>query len=454
MDKDIEMVDLLGNTDAEDVRLAKERGAGYHDKTDHGLASARGITFRFRRNWHSFLLVFVVLMGTITFFVNQIYFSHNGSGATIGIDEDKTNQKIKLGYIPSKQASDCIDDPEFQFKSNPEKNCDWASQNHKKVCDKKHKPNVLIRYVCPVACGDCLIKQNKEIQMDQSSNSTDNNVEYVTSEHQVSKTTDEKKSGNEITIVDGIDDKDLYCEDLSQYEGWHKISINKSHGKQYRMVSQMNHDKTSFTQGLTYARGKLFESAGLYGKSTIRILNRKSAIVEKKVPMERMLFAEGLTYYKDTLIQITWKSQRGKVYNLTNLEEIDEFKFTTTRNQGWGITWDRCNDKLIVTDGSENLHFWDPSTMTEINRVSVTRIDGSKAKELNEIEYWRGRVLANVWHEDVILVIDPETGIVEKEYDFSQLWPRSERSKKRADVLNGISISENPDVLYFTGKLW
>lgn len=312
----------------------------------------------------------------------------------------------------------------------------------------------MIRDVCPVACGDCLIKQKKEIQMDQSSNSTDNNVGYVTSEHQVSKTTDEKKSGNEITIAVGIDDKDLYCEDLSQYEEWHKISINKSHGKQYRMVSQMNHDKTSFTQGLTYARGKLFESAGLYGRSTVRILNRKSAIVEKKVPMERMLFAEGLTYYKDTLIQITWKSQRGKVYNITNLEEINEFKFTTTRNEGWGITWDRCNDKLIVTDGSENLHFWDPSTMTEINRVSVTRIDGSKAKELNEIEYWRGRVLANVWHEDVILVIDPETGIVEKEYDFSQLWPRSERSKKRADVLNGISISENPDVLYFTGKLW
>lgn len=106
MDKDIEMVDLLGNNDAEDVRLEKERGAGYHDKTDHSLASARGITFRFRRNWHSFLLIFVVLMGTMTFFINQIHFSHNGSGATIGMDEDKTNQKTSwMTSLRNKRAT-------------------------------------------------------------------------------------------------------------------------------------------------------------------------------------------------------------------------------------------------------------------------------------------------------------------------------------------------------------
>jgi glutamine cyclotransferase len=132
--------------------------------------------------------------------------------------------------------------------------------------------------------------------------------------------------------------------------------------------------------------------------------------------MESRFFAEGMTYYKDTLIQITWTSQEGFVYNITNLEKIDTFTFETTKNEGWGITWDRCNDELIVTDGSSNLHFWDPNAREEKRRVSVTRIGGRKAKSLNEIEFWRGRVLANVWHEDVILVINPETGVVEKEY--------------------------------------
>ena len=197
--------------------------------------------------------------------------------------------------------------------------------------------------------------------------------------------------------------------------------------------------------------------------------------------MDSSLFAEGMTYYKDKLVQITWKSQRGFIYNTSNLEEIDNFHFSTTNNQGWGISWDRCKDELVVTDGSENLHFWDPETMAEKRRISVTRMDGSKAKEMNEIEFWRGRVLANIWFEDVLLVINPETGIVEKEYgnslhllidcklqneylaltcilhvssspiDFSQLWPKSARKKNRADVFNGISISEDPNILYVTG---
>eukprot|EP00536_Pseudo-nitzschia_multiseries_P015703 jgi/Psemu1/247062/estExt_Genewise1.C_9340017 len=222
----------------------------------------------------------------------------------------------------------------------------------------------------------------------------------------------------------------------------------------FNVVEQMNHDQGAFTQGLTYARGTLFESAGKYGQSTVRILDSETANVQTKVSMNPGFFAEGLTYYKDTLVQITWKSQRGFIYNVETLEEMGTFLFETTVNQGWGITWDRCKDELIVTDGSENLHFWDPNTMKEIRRVSVSRMDGTTALEMNEIEFWRGRVLANIWFEDVILVIDPETGIVEKEYDFSTLWPKEERRTWGADVLNGISISADPDVLYFTGKLW
>ncbi len=232
---------------------------------------------------------------------------------------------------------------------------------------------------------------------------------------------------------------------------------------------------------MTYARGHLFESTGRYGKSTVRILDPDTIDVIKKAAMENKFFGEGMTYYKDQLVQITWKSRSGFIYNMTTLEAIDEFQFSSTRNEGWGITWDRCKDELIMTDGSHYLHFWDPVTMEEKRKVSVRRQNGMEALELNEIEFWRGRVLANVWYEDVLLVIHPETGQVEKEYgmwgkrshvvytcsgtdhsplldsfilDFATLWPLTDRSNYGADVFNGISISGDPNTLYVTGKNW
>lgn len=141
--------------------------------------------------------------------------------------------------------------------------------------------------------------------------------------------------------------------------------------------------------------------------------------VLQRVPMDDALFGEGMTYYKDTLVQITWKSQKGFIYNMTTLETIDRFQFSSTKNQGWGITWNNnCNgeDELIMTDGSSFLHIWDPNTMAQKRKIPVIRQNGKKALQLNEIEFWRGRVLANVWYEDVLLVIHPETGQVEKEY--------------------------------------
>ena len=120
----------------------------------------------------------------------------------------------------------------------------------------------------------------------------------------------------------------------------------------------------------------------------------------------------------------------------------------------WGITLDECRNQIVVTDGSNNLHIWDPKTLNPIKKIPVIRQNGKPAKELNEIEYWRDRILCNVWYEDVLLVVHPETGVVEKEYDFSELWPLSERKKEHADVFNGISVSADPDILYVTGKLW
>ena len=170
------------------------------------------------------------------------------------------------------------------------------------------------------------------------------------------------------------------------------------------------------SQGLTFANDQLYESTGLYGESTVRILDPKTANVIKTVSMENEVFGEGMTYLNGTLIQITWKKRKGYIYNAEDLELLHTFTFSTTRNEGWGITWDDCRRELIVTDGSEWLHFWNPKTLQQKRRVQVQRQSGKPARSLNEIEFWRGRVLANVWHEDVLLVINPSTGVVEKEY--------------------------------------
>jgi glutamine cyclotransferase len=171
--------------------------------------------------------------------------------------------------------------------------------------------------------------------------------------------------------------------------------------------------------------------------------------------MSPQLFGEGMTFMNDRLVQLTYKAKTGFIYNANNLtEEPETFPFSTTRNEGWGLTYDHRNNELIASDGSNKLHFWDALTLTEVRRISVYRQDGSPATNINELEYWRGRVLANVWFEDVLLVIHPESGVVEKEYDFSSLWPKRERHSMGADVLNGISVSSDPDILFMTGKNW
>lgn len=167
---------------------------------------------------------------------------------------------------------------------------------------------------------------------------------------------------------------------------------------------------------MTFADGTLWESNGLYGKSTVRILDPETAAVIKSVNIPLEVFGEGMTYWEGKLYQITWKSQRGFIYNATTLDLLEEFQFHTTRNEGWGITWDPCEEEFVVTDGSANLHFWDKNTLSEKRKVAVKRIDGSDANQLNEIEWYRGKILANVWFQDILLVIDPVTGNVEKEY--------------------------------------
>ena len=109
--------------------------------------------------------------------------------------------------------------------------------------------------------------------------------------------------------------------------------------------------------------------------------------------MEGKYFGEGMTVWHDKLVQITWKSHKGFIYDRQTLEMLQDFKFTTTNNEGWGITYDWCKDEFIVTDGSPYLHFWDTATLKETRKIKAHRLSGDPATNLNEIEYWRGRIL-------------------------------------------------------------
>lgn len=155
--------------------------------------------------------------------------------------------------------------------------------------------------------------------------------------------------------------------------------------------------------------------------------------------MDEDLFGEGMAYLDGKLYQITWKKHKGFIYNATTLDVIEQFEFHTTHDQGWGITWDPCGEEFVVTDGSKYLHFWDKDTLRETRKVPVTRLDGLPATQLNEIEWYRGKILANVWFKDILLVIDPATGNVEKEYGTSNLAAFSRRMASLGQDLTSVA---------------
>lgn len=192
----------------------------------------------------------------------------------------------------------------------------------------------------------------------------------------------------------------------------------------YTVLEQDTHDRKSFTQGISYCSdGKIYETTGLYGQSKVRRINPDTFEVEKSIDTPREFFGEGSTCFigrdgKEYLIEITWREHRGFVYEVPSLELVHSFDYTTTApaHQGWGITYDPMKHELIVSDGSEFLYFWDVENFETKRRVPVTRFDGSKQTQINELEFMDGLVCYNIWHKDDIICADPETGNSVREY--------------------------------------
>jgi glutaminyl-peptide cyclotransferase len=215
----------------------------------------------------------------------------------------------------------------------------------------------------------------------------------------------------------------------------------------YHIVHTYPHDPHAFTQGLVFVDGSLYESTGLNGQSSLRMVDLATGRVLQSQPVDSKYFAEGLTAWGSTLVQLTWESHVALVYDRFSFRALRTLSYS---GEGWGLTQD--GKSLILSDGSDTLRFFDPATFGELRRVSV-RDHGKPVNELNELEFVHGEIYANIWHSDRIARIAPRTGKVLGWIDLKGLLPTTEHSTPEA-VLNGIAYDSAHDRLFVTGKLW
>jgi glutamine cyclotransferase len=215
----------------------------------------------------------------------------------------------------------------------------------------------------------------------------------------------------------------------------------------FRVVKTYPHDAAAYTQGLIYREGFLFESTGLNGQSTLRKVKLETGEVVQQRRLDRAYFAEGLAEWNGQLVQLTWRSNIAFVYDLATFAPRRTLSYS---GEGWGLTRDR--DGFILSDGTERLRFLHPDTFREVRRVTVTD-GGVPVRDLNELEYIRGEVYANVWHTDRIARIAPQSGQVTGWIDLRGLVSTGYRLESEA-VLNGVAYDATGNRLFVTGKLW
>ncbi len=216
----------------------------------------------------------------------------------------------------------------------------------------------------------------------------------------------------------------------------------------YEVVHAYPHDPGAFTEGLFYLNGFLYESTGLEYQSTIRKVRLETGEVVQKHDLPGQYFGEGIVNWKDRLIGLTYTSQVGFVYDLANFEPKSQFQY---QGQGWALTQD--GKRIIMSDGTADIRFWDPETLKETGRITVTD-QGQPVKNVNELEWIKGEIYANVWQTSRIARIDPNNGKVIAWIDLTGLLSKADEASGRVDVLNGIAYDAEHDRLFVTGKKW
>jgi glutaminyl-peptide cyclotransferase len=215
----------------------------------------------------------------------------------------------------------------------------------------------------------------------------------------------------------------------------------------YEVVQSFPHDPGAFTQGLQYHEGYLYETTGLHGRSTLRQVEVETGRVLRRLNLPERYFGEGLAVVGGRIYVLTWKSERGFIFDLETFQRLAEFDY---EGEGWGLAYDGIH--LIMSDGTSRLRFMDPDGFRPVRTLDVTA-DGQPLENLNELAWVQGEIWANIWKSERLARIDPSTGAVRAWIDLSGILdPRY--VTRSVDVLNGIAYDEEGDRIFVTGKLW
>ena len=243
----------------------------------------------------------------------------------------------------------------------------------------------------------------------------------------------------------------IYYENKKQVSTTKIIIVNHSKPKiyTYKIINIYDHDIESYTQGLEFYNGILYESTGQYGESKLRALDYKKNKILKNIDLSPSYFGEGLTIYNNLIYQLTWKEDRGLIYDVDNFKLIDSFKYGQSK-EGWGL----CNDgkKFYKTDGTENIWILNSESLEEDGFIQAYTNKG-KLTNLNELEWVEGKIYANRYQKNGVAIINPTNGAIEAVIDFKDLKNKVTKHSG-LDVLNGIAYNSIKKTLFLTGKRW
>jgi glutamine cyclotransferase len=220
-----------------------------------------------------------------------------------------------------------------------------------------------------------------------------------------------------------------------------------------KIINTYPHDPKAYTQGLEYHDGYLYESTGRKGSSSIRKVEIKTGKVLQQIDLDRKYFGEGITIFNHKIYQLTWQSGIGFIYDLATFKKLGSFNYKKSR-EGWGLTHNKT--QLIKSDGTENIWFLNPDTLAEESYIEAYT-NTQKVEELNELEYINGKIYANRWQLNSLIIIDPTSGKVDGVANLNSLKTEIEHEQVINDVdevLNGIAYDKEHDRLFVTGKLW
>ena len=223
----------------------------------------------------------------------------------------------------------------------------------------------------------------------------------------------------------------------------------------YAVSAYYPHDTTLYTEGFLFHDGKLFESSGAPGnvpftKSVVGISDLSTGKFDKKIELDKTrYFGEGIAFFKDKLYQLTYQTKIGFIYNANTFKQTGQFTYNNA--EGWGMTADSTN--LIMSDGTGTLTYLDPATLGAVRSLTITE-NGMARDSLNELEYIKGYIYANIWLNNTIIKIDPKDGKVVGKLDLTSLVLETRQTTPQVDVLNGIAYDSATDKIYVTGKLW